>query len=206
MIINEKMLIASGLSSLNEVIFTHPLDYAKTLKQSNKLNYKNFIKNPYVGFKSRILGIIPLRVVYWNSINYFNKKGYNSLTTGIMSSILQTIIDYPIEQIKINKMLNKKVFFNNMGFQMLLLRNTLFCVGFTYSINNIDNNYNAAIGGLIGSIISHPIDSLKTWYQTGNKHFPKWNYKRYLNGLFFRSSTCIIGMQVGYFTYNYLIN
>ena len=107
---NMNNIMAASLSSIAEVITTHPLDYAKTLQQNNSFNFNTFIKRPYTGLSSRIVGIIPLRIIYWNSIDYFSSLNYSSLNTGILTSVLQTTVDYPIEQIKINKMLNTTTF------------------------------------------------------------------------------------------------
>ena len=197
-------IVAASLSSIAEVITTHPLDYAKTLQQNNSFNFNNLIKQPYTGISSRILGIIPLRIIYWNSIDYFSSLNYSSLNTGVLTSILQTTIDYPIEQIKINKMLNTKIYFNHLGCLTLLLRNTIFAVIFTSSVNNIeDKRYNGAIGGFLGSLLSHPIDTLKTHYQAGNNYFPsKWTIKNYFRGWYYRCGVSLIGMNVGYYTYH----
>lgn len=201
-------IMAAGISSIIEVVTTHPLDYAKTLKQNNSFSVKHFIRNPYEGIYSRIIGIIPLRIVYWNSINYFSNKGFNSINTGLLTSFFQTMIDYPMEQKKINMMLSSKVYFNPIGYSMLLARNSIFAVAFTCSINMIDDNrYNGAVGGLLGSILSHPIDSLKTYYQVGNNRWPKhWKLNNYMNGLFYRCGVSIIGMNVGYYSYNHIID
>lgn len=198
-------IIASGAASLIEVITTHPLDYAKTLQQNNNFSWKTFTRNPYCGLYSRILGILPLRIIYWNSINYFSERNCNPILTGTYTAFLQTLVDYPIEQIKINQMLNKKVIFNPMGYISLLSRNTIFAVGFTISINSIENkNYSGAIGGLVGSLLSHPIDSLKTYYQAGNKSFPKnWKLNNFMKGWYLRCGVSLIGMNVGYISYNY---
>ena len=99
----------------------------------------------------RVLGIVPLRIVYWNSINYFSKR-LSSNTYRFIYCFFTNLIDYPIEQIKINKMLNKN-FFNPMGYISLLSRNIIFAIGFAISINSIENkNYNGAVGGFVGSL------------------------------------------------------
>lgn len=197
-------IVAASLSSIAEVITTHPLDYAKTLQQNNSFNFSTLIKQPYTGLSSRIVGIIPLRIIYWNSIDYFSSLNYSSLNTGVLTSILQTSVDYPIEQIKINKMLNTTIYFNVLGCCMLLLRNTIFAVIFTSSVNNIeDKRYSGAIGGFFGSLLSHPIDTLKTHYQAGNNYFPsKWTIENYFRGWYYRCGVSLVGMNVGYYTYH----
>ena len=199
-------LTASCISSIIEIITTHPLDYAKTLQQNNDFKLSRFIKNPYCGISSRFIGIIPLRIVYWNSINYFNSRGFNPIITGINTAFLQTLVDYPIEQIKINKMLNTNIFFNSKGYLSLLLRNSIFAVGFTTCVNSIENkNYSGAVGGLLGSLLSHPIDSLKTHYQAGNNTFPiNWTFNNYFKGWYLRCGVSLVGMNVGYISYTFI--
>lgn len=68
--------IAGGLSGIVEVLITHPLDYIKIKKQEyiqNKIPINNFYKtiyngniwNFYTGIISRLIGIVPMRVVFW---------------------------------------------------------------------------------------------------------------------------------------------
>ena len=87
---------------------------------------------------------------------------------------------------------------------MLLLRNTIFAVIFTSSVNNIDDKrYNGAVGGFLGSLLSHPIDTLKTHYQAGNNKFPiNWTLENYFRGWYYRCGVSLIGMNVGYYTYH----
>ncbi len=67
---------AGAISGVIEVILTHPLDYVKTKRQEYKQNnlslkifYRNLyngnLKNLYTGVFSRLLGVIPMRLTFW---------------------------------------------------------------------------------------------------------------------------------------------
>lgn len=205
----EKKIKASLISSFIEVGVTHPIDYLKTLKQDNKYSFNKFLKNPYNGVSSRLIGVAPMRLVYWNSISFFKEKNYSSLKTGIYASSLQTILDYPIEQIKIRRMLQSNNIFKNtnhfLGFITLLSRNIGFCITFVSSINYFENDYySGAIGGLTGAFITQPFDSLKTHYQSGKKTFPKWKFKQYMVGWQHRCIISMLSMNIGWLIYNNL--
>lgn len=74
--IDKQKYIAGGLSGIIEVIITHPLDYIKTKEHeyvqkgiTNKDFYNNIIKknpiNLYQGITPRLIGILPMRCVFW---------------------------------------------------------------------------------------------------------------------------------------------
>ena len=179
----ENRVKSSAVSGVLEIIATHPLDYGKTLLQSNTKNitFKEFISNPYKGFGSRIIGIVPMRILFWNSINYFKEIGYNPILAGLCTAVVQTSVDYPIEQIKIQRMIHNNhsilAAFTQpnllKGYTLTLSRNIGFAVLLNCCIDGHDGSYyHGALGGFIGSVITHPIDSLKTWYQAGNVNYP----------------------------------
>ena len=205
---------ASIISAITEVIFTHPIDNAKTVFQNNpNANYKDILKNPYNGLSSRLYGIIPMRIIFWNSLDFFQKKGFNSVSSGVLTSIIQTSVDYPIEQIKTQKIINNKPFylsFKNIsilksGFTHLG-RNAIFATTFNGVIQRDRKSlYYGAIGGFFGSLISHPFDSLKTWYQSGNHNYPNhWTFQDYMRGWNYRCSLSLISMNIGWIVYSRL--
>ena len=62
-----------------------------------------------------------------------------------------------------------------------------------------------AVGGFAGSLLTHPLDSLKTWYQAGNKNFPKsWTLKRYMTGWQYRCSVSFLSMNIGWIVFHRL--
>lgn len=213
----ENRIKSSVISGIIEVFTTHPLDYAKTLIQNKNKNITldQFLKNPYKGVSSRLIGVIPMRVLFWNSITYFKENGYNPISSGILTASIQTIVDYPIEQIKIQKMINnssvKNAFINSniyKGFSITLCRNIGFAVILNKVIDKKDGSYyHGAIGGFAGAVLTHPLDSLKTWYQSNNNNYPThWTYKDYYKGWYFRAGISLISMNVGWLVYSTLQN
>jgi|AntAceMinimDraft_5_1070358.scaffolds.fasta_scaffold02291_12 hypothetical protein len=213
-------LKASAISAIIEVIVTHPIDYIKTVIQNNnkKLNFNEIqilLKTPYKGVISRLYGIVPMRILFWNSLEYFKNKNYNSYQSALFTSFIQTTVDYPIEQIKTQKIINNcnsLQAFNNIKMECAISTHLIRNIGFAVCVNSMiqkDPNslYYGAIGGFVGSIITHPFDSLKTWYQSGNKYYPMhWNINNYIKGITYRCSISLISMNVGWIIYYRLKN
>ena len=65
-----KKIQASIISGIAEVTTTYPIDYLKTIRQANK-PLDIFWSNPYRGSIPRIMGLIPMRIVFWNSLGAF---------------------------------------------------------------------------------------------------------------------------------------
>ena len=135
-----------------------------------------------------------MRILFWNSITYCKEKNVHPILTGIYTAFIQTTVYYPIEQIKIQKMIHNQSALNafnqknlTKGFVLTLLRNMGFTIVLTSCIhNNNDSYYQGAIGGFMGSILTHPLDSLKTWYQAGNKNYPiQWSINDYYKARYF---------------------
>lgn len=213
----ETRVKSSIISGIIEVVSTHPLDYAKTLLQNknNTVTIQQFLKNPYKGVSSRVIGIIPMRMLFWNSITFFKENGYKPISAGILTASIQTLVDYPIEQIKIQKMINnssiKNAFLNSniyTGFSLTLTRNIGFAVVLNKVIDGKDGSYyHGAIGGFAGAVLTHPLDSLKTWYQSNNNTYPKhWTYNDYYKGWYFRAGISLISMNIGWLVYSKLQN
>jgi hypothetical protein len=211
-------LNASIVSAITEVISTHPIDYVKTIMQNNSrnLNYneiKSLLQTPYKGVSSRLIGIVPMRVLFWNSLEYFKNKGFNPCYAAICTSLIQTTVDYPIEQIKTQKIINNcSIFqsFNNVKITHAVSTHLIRNIGFAVCFNSIiqkdpDSFYYGAVGGFVGSVITHPFDSLKTWYQSGNKIYPTpWRINNYMKGWNYRCGISLISMNVGWIIYHRL--
>ena len=214
----ENRLKSSALSGVLEILATHPLDYGKTILQSKGLNnasnvtFKEFLSNPYKGFSSRIVGIVPMRILFWNSITYFRERGYHPVLAGLCTAIVQTTVDYPIEQIKIQRMIHNN---HNIlsafrqpnlfkGYSLTLGRNIGFAVLVNCCIDGHDGSYyHGALGGFIGSVVTHPLDSLKTWYQAGNTSFPThWTVANYCRGWHLRAGISLISMNIGWVVFS----
>lgn len=200
---------AAFYATMLEVAATHPLDVIKTRLQMAKNVKPNKL---YKGLGSRLIGSYPMRIIYWNSTSYCKEKKINPMLGGAMVGFLQTTIDYPIEVIKTNKVINNQSWKNSFkkvnNFNAFLIhykRNLLFASSVITSVSMFkDNNYASGLGGLIGSIISHPLDSLKTWYQSGKQTYPShWKISDYFRGVVFRGGISFIGMNIGWLSYKY---
>jgi hypothetical protein len=202
---------ASVISGIAEVMTTYPIDYLKTIKQANK-PMDIFWSNPYRGAMPRVMGLIPMRMVFWNSLYFCHNKNYSNLKTSVIASFAQTIIDYPTEQIKIQKMIHKRhinecLKINTLapGFITTLGRNFGFLYIMNYFIVNGDDNnmLNSAVGGLVGSFVTHPLDTLKTHFQHNDSFkLPKFTFRQYFNGGLYRCSISIISMGIGWNVFN----
>lgn len=208
----------SIISSVIEVFITHPLDVLKTKCQiDNNFNIKTFynleLKEKYRGLQTRIFGIVPIRSIFLYSQDYYKKTidinniFFKDFLVIINSSFYQTIVDTPVEIAKINKINNLNIpIYSYKGFIPHYMRNTIFmaCV---YQIkklskNNYDILFYGAVGGLIGSYLSHPFDTLKTFQQTNiNK---KMTIKNAFIGANIRAFMGFINMGVSLFVYENL--
>ena len=209
---------ASAISAFTEVLTTHPIDYAKTIVQNNhkKMSgeeWKNALKTPYKGVASRLIGIVPMRVLFWNSLDYFKNKGFNPYHAALSTSVIQTAIDYPIEQVKTQKIINNSKIIQSFSNVRILEASSTHLIrnmGFAICVNGIiqqDPNsfYHGAMGGFIGSLVTHPFDSLKTWYQSGYKYYPKhWTFNNYMKGWHYRCGVSLISMNIGWIIYHRL--
>ena len=186
--------LAGGMSGIVEVLATHPLDYLKTKKQEyTQMNIKdNFYQslmkeknlNLYRGVIPRMCGVAPMWLTFWGVQDNVNcQLGKNTklsdysrtfISSGI-AGIFQTVIDNPIENMKIASITNteynimKKPF--GYGFTPTLLRNvgfatTLGTLGLINSTNDqIKNFFIVGTSGMIASVITQPYDYLKTHVQ-----------------------------------------
>ena len=183
---------------------THPVDFIKTKHQefsqrSLKLSSREFygkiyngnIFNFYTGLLPRLVGIMPMRLIFWgvqgSTKEYLEthniKSKYNFIAIGTLSGTAQTIVDNPIELIKISTMTGTRVsmksLFKMQGFAPTLYRNVAFanCIAFTtcgLGIEQSDHTSKflaSAIGGLVGSVLTQPFDYVKTLKQRSEDTF-----------------------------------
>ena len=235
------IIIASCISAIVEVIATHPIDYIKTEKQKDRhFTFKN--KKPfdfYTGITPRLLGVIPMRCLFWSSQSSINnylkinniEHKLNFLYIGTGCACTQTLIDSPIENIKMKLLAGEKVkpkhLLNCKGFAPNLYRNMVFASIFSYfsyseKIRNTKETFLfSLIGGLSGSILSQPLDYVKTikqqtyksYYKTTLisdmstinmiKYFIKVNPKQLFVGAFYRTLLSGCSMSIGFCVFNY---
>jgi len=241
------LLYPALVSSVVENCITHPIDVIKIYKQtSTPINY-NF-KTVYAGFIPRSLGNIPSRGVFLftqdylqnciirfnnDETNFINNKHnkINKISQAIIipfySGIAQTLVDTPIEILKMNQIM----YMNNKnpykGFIPHLGRNFIF-IFFVYNFkqfggggycgnggngigeNGIGGNSNnnlylqtafyGSIGGLLGSYISHPLDTIKTCIQT-NRNYDYFKAKEYMRGCHLRAGMCMINIFISLYVF-----
>ena len=234
-----KRYIAGGCSGIIEVLFTHPIDYIKTQKQiytQNKVS-SSFIKyitrnSFYSGVIPRMVGVAPMRFVFWgvqdSSYNYTKNSlqytsFYSALIAGVLGGATQTLIDNPIEILKIKLMNNQAIvvkdLFNQYGFIPTLLRN----IGFAICISSVCFNkkdchnsekflYSAG-AGLLGSFVTHPFDYIKTYQQQNNCNNTydivvrtfKENPSHFYSGLVGRMVLSSLTMGIGFVSYENIL-
>jgi solute carrier family 25 2-oxodicarboxylate transporter 21 len=232
----------SALNNLNKHNKNNLFECIKNIYNVNK--FRGF----YSGIMPRLYGIIPMRLVYWSSMTsstdyikkndvdlrrnlnlYFNHNVSSfiiNIMPGLITGCVQSLIDNPIEVLKIKLMTNANYNVNIVqqlsqmyqGFGYLLARNIFFVIPVAYSVKTYqkDNPFLAgAIGGIVGSIISQPFDVLKTERQRSKTNYTQKitltslimnNPKSLFSGLFMRSSLNFINMGIGFSIFNYIYN
>ena len=227
-----KEYLAGAFAGCIEVTLTHPFDYIKT-KIQQKRSFKYLIHNTsfsqcYSGYTVRLLGVAPMRMIFWGTqktteslLKPFNINVlYKGSIIGIVSASAQTILDTPIEVMKIAYMnKSKHIIFTNLfnGFSVTLYRNILFanCVGIATQFANTRNKIEKIIllgsGGLVGSIISQPLDYVKTQKQlpepdkrTILRVLQEENIQTLFRGGLYRALLGMSTMSIGYTIMNLL--
>jgi hypothetical protein len=188
--------LSAGLSGIVEACSTHPMDRIKTEMQRLALDKQESdvaaairsifaaegsIKGFYQGLVPRIVGIMPMRLAYWGTLNTMNDvtsaSGSSNMflqyfLPGIVAGSVQSMVDNPIEVVKTKLMTGaKQVSFNHRlydGFTPLLCRNIVFAIHVAVATKVFGKEHpflSAAMGGMIGSIVSQPLDVIKTEMQ-----------------------------------------
>ena len=226
-----KYNIFSGcVSGLCEVLVTHPLDVVKTKSQFHNMTRHVFIplyffrKNVefYKGIKPRLLGVIPMRTIFWTTIestNYILKDSHLSdckrlVTAGILGGLAQSVVDIPIENVKVQNITRNNYNLNNISYFRAGWLTASRNVGFAVTLNlclhyNNDHTstswdfYRAGVGAVLGSVITQPLDYFKTQIQSNN--YPSVPHiihnakpSAMFTGTITRSAMGFINMGIGY--------
>ena len=228
---------AGAISGIVEVTCTHPIDYMKIMKQQNH-SLRYIVSNTpfpqyYSGYVPRVLGIIPVRFTFWGTQSYIQTllkthhihSKYNFMLIGTGAACMQSIVDTPVEIAKIALMTEKRKTLPQIselskGFGPTLFRNILFanCVSYCchhmkgkYSHKNIETFVSAGIGGLVGGVISQPLDYVKTQKQlpvpdkrSSMQILREESWSTLFRGGSYRALLGMSTMGVGYFTYTIL--
>ena len=204
-ILNSSVLKSAFISSILEVIYTHPIDVIKTHQQNSSSFTFNW--RLFKGITVRAVGIVPIRTSFWTGLHISDTLGIiNPLPKSLLVGMMQTCIDTPIENIKIAQIYDLKKYSFYRGFLPHYTRNSLFLYTFIKSNEFFDNKLVSGFtGGFVGSIITHPFDYYKTLIQS-NKKITMANYNKVFNGLGARCAICSISMTIGNWSYNYLLD
>lgn len=223
--------IYGGLSGLCEVSVSHPIDLLKTQIQEShsknkisKISIKQIynttgIYGLYSGYLPRMCGVFPMRLLFWGSQSKANEliksSNYKSLVVGSITGSVQTLVDSPIEYMKVKTMTggNYKNLCLTRGFIPTLFRNVGFagilftCIDKYPYQHKYDSYVKAGIGGFVGSVLTQPFDYVKTVLQSNNSQNVKMSnvikttfktpYK-FMSGTLPRASIGFINMGVGY--------
>jgi len=214
---SKEILIPSIISSFIEVIVTQPIDVAKIYKQTGQKIQLNF-KTLYSGFIPRASGNIPSRSIFLFSQDFLKSeldpiKNFNKILIPGLSGFAQTMIDTPIENLKMKQIFKLQKINYYRGFIPHLLRNIIFLVPVfnfkEYSKEHHDNvihqSLYGATGGIIGSYLSHPLDTIKTLIQTNKKNqIKELKLKDYFRGSHLRASMAFINMSISLTVFEYL--
>lgn len=219
------ILYPALISSIIETTITHPIDVIKIHKQTSKPILYRF-NTLYSGYIPRSIGNIPSRTIFLFSQDYlhnhFNNKNrkinknIQSILIPFIAGFSQTLVDTPVEVLKMNQIMKIK---NNLlykGFVPHFYRNFIFvlCV---YNFKQLSNNTNiqylqsssiqtalfGAIGGLIGSYTSHPLDTIKTCIQT-NRNYDNFTIKDFFKGCHLRAGMGMINMFISLYVFELL--
>lgn len=148
---------------------------------------RNGISGLYAGFVPRLLGVVPMRVTFWGTQSIAKHRIDDAfplvpqlarvLATGTIAGTAQTVIDAPIEAMKIRAMTSgRNVSLMEVlrggrlpGFAPTLARNVVFAGAFATGLylgaddSALDQAMIRGAGaGLVASIVSQPLDFVKT--------------------------------------------
>ena len=196
--------IAGGFSGIVEVSATHWIDNIKTRTQDNQIQGKGKLhwqsltfSQMYRGYIPRVIGIVPMRFVFWGSQGISNHYCQNMntnviiqlMTAGGISGFVQSTIDNPIEVMKVRLMTSTKTtnkFWNvnwYRGFVPTASRNVTFasifnvCVRYKNTDSHLSRFVQGAGAGIIAGAVSHPFDVAKTAMQRhGSTEISMWRF------------------------------
>lgn len=193
--------IAASISALAEVACTHPIDSLKTRMQTGH-SLTRPVSWVYKGVGYRLCGVIPMRIVFWQTMDISRPYLSSPILAGAVAGVCQSIIDVPIECGKILKMTGGTVTFENLfnGAFFNTMRNAGFAAGVCAGREWGGGWQGAAIGAVVGSIITHPLDTLKSRSQGMVEHS---KCRSLWNGVYARALLSCSTMGVGALVYDY---
>ena len=145
-------------------------------------------------------------------------KNIQSIIIPLLAGFSQTLVDTPVENMKMNQVMKMQNKFSYKykelykGFLPHFYRNFIFVlcvynfkqVGISNS-NSVGSTYlntalYGAIGGVVGSYFSHPLDTIKTCIQS-NRSYKHFTIKDYYKGCHLRAGMGMINMFVSLYVF-----
>tara|TARA_B110000879_G_C11145166_1_gene502082 strand:- start:1443 stop:2051 length:609 start_codon:yes stop_codon:yes gene_type:complete len=189
----------AGLSSgVAQTLIGHPLDTIKTNKQNNIKTKGNLYKGLRYPLISNSLLVGMQFDLYYR---------YNSLVSGVVSSVIIT----PLDHYKISKQNNIDTNFSKMinnfkrGYPITVVRETLALTIYfgSYDYMKTENNYHPLIaGGIAGALswlFTYPIDTIKTRIQSNISLKKSIMLKHYWRGINITLVRAFIVNSIGFY-------
>jgi hypothetical protein len=193
-----------AMSGIVEVTLTHWIDVLKTRWQaeakvgqasaSTKSRIAAIYKNEgfkgfYKGYISRVIGIGPMRAVYWGTMDHMTNvlSSYDNLSqtqrlmlAGVGAGAVQSLVDVPIEVVKTqlitggsNKQDVIKQALQFKGFKSTALRNMGFACVMNFGLNYkrteqtsyVETYLRSMASGFVAAFTTQPLDYVKTKHQ-----------------------------------------
>lgn len=189
----------AGLSSgITQTLIGHPFDTIKTNKQNNIKVKGNLYKGlKYPLFSNSLLIGIQFDLYY----------RYNSLVSGIVSSVIIT----PLDHFKISSQNKIKTDFYSMiknfkrGYPITVTRETIALSIYFGSYDYMKNEFNyhplisGGVAGTLSWLFTYPIDTIKTRVQSNISIREAIKTKNYWNGISITLSRAFIVNGVGFY-------
>ena len=164
------MIAASAFAAVSEVMLTHPIESAKVRLQTGR-NLRNPRAWVWNGMGVRIAGILPVRIVFWSTMETSQKK-FTPAGAGAIAGLAQSVVDTPVEAAKIARMTGGKVVWGKnllRGFHWNVPRNMGFAAG--VSVGRAEGSWwGPPVGAVMGAILTQPLDTLKSRTQAHRVH------------------------------------
>lgn len=188
--------IKGGLIGVSQTIIGHPFDTIKVLQQNNIKINQSILKPKILlsGIKYPIIISTAYNSAIFGLYSFFNKNNMSKFQSGFLSGALMSIVLNPFEYYKINYQLleNKKQNKIWRGIHFTMARESIatgiyFQNYYFLKEKNISPFIAGGIAGCNSWIVTYPIDTIKTRYQSNHNFLIKdiVNQKNIYKGITF---------------------
>ena len=207
--------IKGGLIGVSQTIIGHPFDTIKVLQQNNIKINQSMLKPKILlsGIKYPIIISTAYNSAIFGLYSFFNKNNMSKFQSGFLSGALMSIVLNPFEYYKINYQLleNKKQNKIWRGIHFTMARESIatgiyFQNYFYLKDKNISPFIAGGIAGCNSWIITYPIDTIKTRYQSNHNFLIKdiVNQKNIYKGISFCLLRAFLVNGVSFTLYDFL--